>query len=241
MKAERNLAVFDFDWSLIEEDSDHWTISKLSSSQWERCQSRKGMQWTDLVDSALYELQQDGTTLDQVDQVLQKIPFTPAMITTLKLLKDHGTRVLILSDANTYFIETILKAYGVRDLVDDIITNPAYFDDQHQLRVQRRIKANDPPHQCPHVCAVNICKGQEIDTYVKTHGPFQKIMYVGDGKNDYCPATRLREGDRMFVRSGKALSRYLKEDDNLVATIQADITYWDTSDAVKMAVELEKL
>ncbi|SAL96571.1 hypothetical protein [Absidia glauca] len=247
MKAERNLAVFDFDWSLIEEDSDFWTISNLSSSQWQLCQARKGMQWTDLIDQALHELQEAGTTVEQVDQVLQKIPFTPAMLATLKLLKEHDTRVLILSDANTYFIETILTvithacAYGVRDLVDDIITNPAYYDEHNHLRIHRRIKANAPPHNCPHVCAVNICKGQEIDTYIKTHGPFQKIMYVGDGKNDYCPATRLREGDRMFVRSGKALSRYLEANPPLLAAIHADVTYWDSSEVVRKAVEAEKL
>ncbi|CAO3587082.1 unnamed protein product [Absidia cylindrospora] len=240
MKAEKNLAVFDFDWSLIEQDSDFWTISNLSASQWATFQTQKETQWTDLVDQTLCELQDNGVTLEQVDQVLQKIPFTPAMITTLKQLNEHGTRVLILSDANTYFIETILKAYGVRDLVHDIITNPAYYDDIQRLRIHRRILATAPPHQCPHVCAINICKGQELDRYIQAHGPFQKIMYVGDGKNDYCPATHLREGDRMFVRSDKALSRYL-EDASLVAAIKAEITYWDTSEIVRMAVVAERL
>jgi pyridoxal phosphate phosphatase PHOSPHO2 len=60
-------------------------------------------------------------------------------------------------------------------------------------------------------------------------------------QNDYCPATRLREGDRMFVRSGKALSRYLEANPPLLAAIHADVTYWDSSNVVRKAVEVEKL
>lgn len=144
----------------------------------------------------------------------------------LKALKAKNARVLVLSDANTYFIDIILKVHfqsiclcvivrvqieltdicvvqehGVHDLVNDIITNPAYIDDQGRLRVKRRILATDPQHNCPNPCGVNICKGksgiqyekgrhmthlqylgQELDNYIATHGPFRNIMYVGDGK-----------------------------------------------------------
>ncbi|CAO3593917.1 unnamed protein product [Absidia cylindrospora] len=154
-----NLAVFDFDWSLIEQDSDQWTIANLSQDVLEKYMGkRKEVQWTDLVDQAICELQDNGITLKQFEQVLGKIPFTPVMIATLRVLKEHGTRILILSDANTFYIETILKAYGVHDLIDDVITNPAYFDGKNRLRVNRRILASSPPHQCPRTCAVNICK-----------------------------------------------------------------------------------
>lgn len=145
----------------------------------------------------------------------------------LKALKAKNARVLVLSDANTHFIDIILKVrfmclcvivrvqigltacvvqeHGVRDLVSDIITNPAYIDDQGRLRIKRRILATDPQHNCPNPCGVNICKGtqhsgiqvekgkqrcsgsslllgQELDNYIATHGPFRNIMYVGDGK-----------------------------------------------------------
>ncbi|CAO3653072.1 unnamed protein product [Cunninghamella blakesleeana] len=66
-------------------------------------------------------------------------------------------------------------------------------------------------------------------------------MYVGDGKNDYCPATRLRESDRMFVRCGKKLHTYLQNDEKLMSAIKANITYWETSDIVRNAVDTETL
>ncbi|KAI8338951.1 phosphatase phospho-type [Chlamydoabsidia padenii] len=240
MGPARNLAVFDFDWSLIEQDSDCWTIANLSEEVLNKYINQTGSQWTDVVDQAVCELQDKGFTLDQFKQVLQTIPFTTAMMDALKLLKEHGTKVLILSDANSFYIDTILKAHGVYDLVDDVITNPAYFDEKNRLRVNRRILASSTPHQCPYSCAVNMCKGQELTAYIKEHGPFQKIMYVGDGKNDYCPATHLGQDDRMFVRSDKSLARYL-EDESVAANIKANITYWNSSNVVKHAIDVECL
>ncbi|KAI8390828.1 phosphatase phospho-type [Radiomyces spectabilis] len=239
--SHQNLAVFDFDWSLIEEDSDYWTIQNLSPVQWEKVKTLAGMQWTDLMDLSVKEIQDQGVTKDQFMAVLEKIPFTTAMLNTLKVLHSHHTRVLILSDANTFYIDTILRAYGVRDLVSDIITNPAYTDEKHRFRIQRHIPASDPPHQCPNSCAVNICKGQELDKYIATHGPFERVMYVGDGKNDYCPSTRLRETDRLFARSGKSLSAMLKNDPEAAAKIKSNITFWETSEVVLKAVEDEHL
>ncbi|CAO3653068.1 unnamed protein product [Cunninghamella blakesleeana] len=131
MRADGNLAVFDFDWSLIEQDSDYWTLHSFAPTKWLEYESNSvDIQWTDFIDQVLCQLQDQGIELEQFEQKLQKIPFTPAMIATLKLLKEHGTKVVIMSDANTFFIDTILKAYGVTHLVDDIITNPAYYDEK---------------------------------------------------------------------------------------------------------------
>ena len=35
--------------------------------------------------------------------------------------------------------------------------------------------------------------GDEIDAFLKVHDPFDRIIYVGDGSNDFCPVIRLRE------------------------------------------------
>jgi pyridoxal phosphate phosphatase PHOSPHO2 len=35
--------------------------------------------------------------------------------------------------------------------------------------------------------------GDELDAYIKENGPFDRVCYVGDGGNDFCPILRLRE------------------------------------------------
>jgi pyridoxal phosphate phosphatase PHOSPHO2 len=35
--------------------------------------------------------------------------------------------------------------------------------------------------------------GEELDAFLKRHTPdFDRVIYVGDGSNDFCPVLRLR-------------------------------------------------
>ncbi|KAI8145835.1 phosphatase phospho-type [Fennellomyces sp. T-0311] len=223
----QDLAVFDFDWSLIEADSDQTVMQTLCPEKWASWKTTpRKTQWTDLIDQTLVELQEEGKTKDDIEKVLQTVRLVPSALELLKTLSASNTRVLILSDANTFFIDVILRANGVRDLVSDIITNPAYIDDQGRVRVNRLLLASAPPHNCPNTCTVNICKGQELDRYVATHGPFRRIMYVGDGMNDYCPGLRLKHTDLYFVRNGKALARRMTANPEFATRVLAQVTYW---------------
>lgn len=70
-------------------------------------------------------------TLEQINQVLQSIPLVsvisshnnhsidvivgkvPSALEVLKLLRANNAHILILSDANTYFIDVILKVLEI--------------------------------------------------------------------------------------------------------------------------------
>ncbi|KAG0891371.1 hypothetical protein G6F34_011742 [Rhizopus arrhizus] len=167
--------------SLIEQDSDYWTIYNLSPELWlEVKRNENSMQWTDLMDYALCKLQDDGIAINDIAQNLKTIPFSQEMRNVLMDLKSKEIPVILLSDANTFYIETILTAYDVRDCVTQIITNPAYIDEKGRLRVQRYILASDPQHNCTNPCSVNICKGKELDMLLKKYGPLEKVAYIGD-------------------------------------------------------------
>ena len=57
----------------------------------------------------------------------------------------------------------------------------------------------------PHSCAVirstdfargvvTACLGDELEAFLKRHQPeFDRIVYVGDGSNDFCPVLRMRK------------------------------------------------
>jgi len=79
------------------------------------------------------------------------------MITAIKLAKENGAELIILSDANTVFIEVILKAYDCADVFSYVVTNPAAFDAHGRLRVRRWIP-EETPHGCA-LCSLNMCKG----------------------------------------------------------------------------------
>ncbi|ORY96772.1 phosphatase phospho-type [Syncephalastrum racemosum] len=223
--SSRDLAVFDFDWTVIEADSDDTVLNAFINEEWKK--SRATTQWTDLMDEALVEIQKSHS-LQEIDAVLQSIPLVPMARETLNTLRANGADIVILSDANDHFIKTILKAHGLYDHITSIITNPSYIDDQGRLRIKRRIPADAPPHGCSNACAVNICKGRELDQYMMAQEHlFNRVMYSGDGKNDFCPGTRLKKSDLYFVRMNKRLAAMLLSDPQAADKLQVPVTYWN--------------
>ncbi|EIE82899.1 hypothetical protein G6F46_000709 [Rhizopus delemar] len=223
--------------SLIEQDSDYWTIYNLSPELWlEVKRNENSMQWTDLMDYALCKLQDNGVAINDIAQNLKTIPFSQEMRNVLMDLKSKEIPVILLSDANTFYIETILTAYDVRDCVTQVITNPAYIDEKGRLRVQRYILASDPQHNCTNPCSVNICKGKELDMLLKKYGPLEKVAYIGDGKNDFCPATRLRYTDMLFMRQEKGLERFFNDEPEEKKRIKSSFVYWINPETVWKAM-----
>lgn len=71
-----------------------------------------------------------------------------------------------------------------------------------------------------------MCKGAELDAFLERNGgrdAFERIIYVGDGGNDYCPVLRLKEKDLAFVRKFRGLeTRIAKE-----GGVKAGIKFWN--------------
>lgn len=66
-----------------------------------------------------------------------------------------------------------------------------------------------------------VASGEELEAFLARHQPdFDRVIYVGDGKNDYCPVVRLRRyvrrissdsiGSRTFSSQDTVLCRRLK-------------------------------
>jgi len=187
----------------------------------------------------LGELHQQGVTRQQIEETLAKIPFSPAMIEALKIIKRGKGENIILSDSNTEYIDIILKAYGVRDLISYIVSNPASWDEDGRLHVKRLISPEDPPHKCENKCAINICKGRELVNYLSLHpNEFNQIFYVGDSSNDFCPATKMSRNDVLLVRKGFKLEKLLASSTSK-NELNPRIVYWQDAEDVLKAIQLE--
>ncbi|KAF9095140.1 hypothetical protein BGX23_000999 [Mortierella sp. AD031] len=115
----KRLFVFDFDWTLIEADSDLWVAENLAADLAKEQESFVGkILWTDLQDILLQRLFERGVTKQDLERTLHKIPFTPEIIAALRLMKSHGAELCILSDANTFYIDCILKGKELQNLID---------------------------------------------------------------------------------------------------------------------------
>ncbi|KAG2486783.1 hypothetical protein HYH03_014582 [Edaphochlamys debaryana] len=100
-----------------------------------------------------------------------------------------------------------------------VITNPAHVHPSSRgIEVTPHHgpgpRSAAPPHAC-RLCHANLCKRtalRKLLSELQARGltsPATQLVYVGDGKNDLCPALELRPGDVVMPRVGFALHKLL--------------------------------
>ena len=195
------LVVWDFDYSLIDENSDTFVVEKLDASGdiWREAERklRRGTQWTALMDWCAGELHSAGHAPQAIREALAAAPMLDGALGAVAAARAAGAEQRILSDANEVYIETVLRS---RELTSDfpvVVTNPAKFDEAGRLHIQPH-QPLDQPHRCPN-CPSNLCKGAVLQRWLDELSP-ARCVYVGDGGGDFCPATKLRPGDTLLAR-----------------------------------------
>ncbi|KAK0461258.1 phosphatase phospho-type [Desarmillaria tabescens] len=224
----RRLIVFDFDWSMADQDSDRWIFEVLAPDLRRKMKTLKDdIQWTDLVSQSLREAHARGITREQIEDALRIMPFHPGMVRGIKRLKEEGnTTFLCLSNANNIFITTILEKNGLLPAFEEIITNRAEWEPSGLLNLRRRIDPHGPQHNCMVGCSPNMCKGEELDAFLARHAPaYDQIIYVGDGSNDFCPTLRLRSQDMVLCRSFRGLQRRIAKEGEKLG-LKCQVKYW---------------
>ncbi|KDO31533.1 hypothetical protein SPRG_03461 [Saprolegnia parasitica CBS 223.65] len=189
------LVVFDYDWSLINDNSDTFVFKELQPALLDHLKqlTASGVQWTDAVDQTLGQL--TSTTREELIEAIARVPVQPGMLEAVRFAHAQGAEVMIVSDANTVFIESMLALHGLQDIVRHVFTNPGTFDG-NILRVHPFHPKADAPHGCPK-CPVNMCKGSILRT-IKAAKPYTKILYIGT--TTVHAAARILIGSRRWRR-----------------------------------------
>ncbi|KNZ64324.1 uncharacterized protein VP01_1040g3 [Puccinia sorghi] len=231
-----------------DQDTDRYLFEVLDPSLRLLLAERKqSMQWTDnVLTDCLLRLADRGFTQAQIAEAFGTLPLVndhPAMKRAIEALSSvrssssegEGEAVvtnelLILSNSNAMFIELVLKHYGLFERFEGaVITNPATWDpqDPNRLILSRRVDPQATPHGCTLGCSANMCKAAELLAYLernKSTRTYERIVYVGDGDNDYCPISRVLEsmhvfisisiyrGDIALVRSRRELARRIERE-----------------------------
>uniref|UniRef100_A0A8C4ZT78 Phosphatase phospho1 n=2 Tax=Gadus TaxID=8048 RepID=A0A8C4ZT78_GADMO len=212
---KRFLIFFDFDETIVDETSDDMVVQAAPNQvlpDWLKDTYQPG-HYNQYMQRVLAYLAEQGVTESQIRAVMEKLPATPGMLTLLQFLRTRPPQdfeVVLLSDANTFFVEAWLRRTGARPLFHRIFTNPANFNKDGRL-VMRPFHS----HDCQR-CPENMCKQAVLREYVtrraKERGrPYERVFYVGDGANDFCPATVLGPRDVAFPRRDFPMHRLITE------------------------------
>lgn len=227
MSFKRILAAFDFDHTIVDKNSDiviqqlipDGSIPDDTYAMHDKC-------WVDFMGALFKHMHSIGITKDNFATCLCSMELTSGMKELLEWLHENQAEIIIISDANMYFIETILTRKALLHTVSHIYTNPAYFDDSGCLRVSYYHNQD----KCT-LSGINLCKGEVMQQHVELRRQagvhFDHVVYIGDGSNDLCPALRLESRDILCPRKGFALHNKL-EHQATRSKIPARILPWNS-------------
>ncbi|KAK2406337.1 inorganic pyrophosphatase [Trifolium repens] len=229
--------VFDFDKTIIDCDSDDWVIDQLGFTDFFN-QLLPTTPLNSLMERMMMEFHSHGKTIEDIETVLHRIPIHQRIIYAIKSAHALGCDLRIVSDANTFFIETFLKHLGIRECFSEINTNPGYVNQEGRLRILPYHDFNKASHGCP-LCPSNMCKSLIIDrirSSISERDNNKRFIYLGDGIGDYCPSLRLKERDFMMPRKNFPVWDLICKDPSL---LKSEIHGW--SDGEELEQVLMKL
>ncbi len=175
-------------------------------------------------------------------KVLNNIAFVPGMRSCVAQLKKLGAELIVISDANTYFIEHTLRHHKLNKHFSKVFSNPAHFDDNGRLIIMPYMDNLD----C-NMSSRNLCKGKALEDYIrqrKEEGQsFAFVVFAGDGINDFCPMYRLGPNDLACGREGYSIGHDIAKKASQRMFLKADLMFWrDGEDIVEAVVgKMEEL
>ncbi|CAO2814677.1 unnamed protein product [Amaranthus hypochondriacus] len=219
---EKIMVVFDFDKTIVDVDTDNWVLDNLGFTN-RFNQLLPTMPWNPLMDKMMKEMHEKGVSVKEIKEVLKRTPMHDRIIPAIKSAYDAGCDLRILSDANRFFIETILDHHGIKDYFTEIHTNTGYVDEVGRVRIFPHHDYTTTPHGCPNqLCPPNMCKGVVMEKLLAQEGDMT-FIYLGDGNGDHCPSTKLREIDYCMPRKNFPLWGVILSNPKL---IHANIHGW---------------
>ena len=115
------------------------------------------------------------------------------MLQAINISKENENKLYIVSDANSFFIDSILKAYKIENHFTEIHTNPSFWKDgklyieryhNNEARPSKYLSVkslnNTKTHQCSN-CNPNICKGKIVKEIMQKNINKINYIYIGDG------------------------------------------------------------
>ncbi|KAI5634303.1 putative phosphatase domain-containing protein [Phthorimaea operculella] len=199
------LAVFDFDKTIVDDDSDATIINKLKETKPPPEWDSTNRDWTPYMSNVFEHAFTAGLSQEDILDAIGGMRPTPGVEQLISRLSAEGWDVLVLTDANSVFVNHWLKVHGLQDAVTSVITNRAFWRDG-------RLFIEPCMHQsaCAR-CPTNLCKSLALAQWCAKRPAYFRIVYSGDGRNDYCPAANLPANAVVFPRRGYPLDELVKK------------------------------
>ncbi|XP_043219719.1 pyridoxal phosphate phosphatase PHOSPHO2-like [Amphibalanus amphitrite] len=226
-----SLLVMDFDHTIVDDNTDTyvWRLGEDGKVP-ESITGARDKLWTHLMQDVFDYLFELGRTPVDILNCVASMKLAPGMDTMLFSVPEN-IDIIIISDSNSVFIQHILETHGLYDRIMNIFTNPANFDQDGRLVV-----TPFTDQETCGICERNLCKGDalklHLDRMTGARRKYDRVLYVGDGKNDVCPCLKLGKNDVIFARAGYRLEEELKKMQDNNKKIDAEVVIWHDANVI---------
>ena len=177
--------------------------------------------WTERIRYKIKTLNARNLNKDQVMAIFKQLcernrTLVEGMQQVIEYLhQDHD--IILLSDNETLTPSVFLARFGLLKYFTHVFARKMEIDQNGQISFE-----DMPKTDCP-LGGLFLCKGQVLMDYIKDKD-YENVSYFGDGSNDFCPATRLTENDRVFPRKDLPLDLKIRENGD---DVQAKVQSWE--------------
>lgn len=127
------LVAFDFDCTVVDENTDV-VVQSIPGFPALDFEFDGTMGWTSFMQKVFRHHHANGVTEKDFCGCLDSMSFAPGMLDLVtKLSSLDDVEMIIVSDANSFFIDHILEKNGLKGAFSEIATNPAKFDESGML------------------------------------------------------------------------------------------------------------
>lgn len=179
----------DFDGTISVKDVTDSLLERFANPEWEEIEEA----WKEgLISSQECMAEQYGlikASREELEVFLGKVEIDPYFPEFLRFCNRFKHRFAVVSDGFDFYIERILKRYGLQDV--EVFAN-------HLEWAEDGIKTFFPHtnDECP------TCGNCKTNIFHSFKGPRNHVVYIGDGWSDRCIA---RESDTIFAK-GKLIA-----------------------------------
>jgi 2,3-diketo-5-methylthio-1-phosphopentane phosphatase len=185
-KRQRMLVLCDFDGTVSSVDMGNEILNRFTDEGWEEidrayCAGKIGSRTAYLQVAPLFK----GSRSQMIEFVNRRERIDPHFLPFYRFCRENGVDIKIVSDGLDFYIDAILKKNAIGDV--QFFSNVTVFGNGGSLTIEFP-RMNDKCEKC------GTCKR---DVLRQHRSIYDRIIYVGNGHSDVCPA---KDADIVFAK-----------------------------------------
>ena len=224
---KKHLVIFDFDQTIIDLDSEFSLVEKYAQNLYKEKNGNFYVEdhWIEFNNYIYTRILENGYTYKDVKDYYKSLNLSPKMEELLNYLRQNKLKfeTIIITGNNDQVVDLVLSSHGIKDCFEHILCNKSILDEKNIFKIW---SINEKYEHCIDDKPF-LCKSLFFEDFIKDKKDyFDKIFFIGDGKNDFCLAKKLGKNDIVFPRVKYSLYKILF-DKNGKNEVNAEIIPWN--------------